>query len=165
MDIIDNESNRPLKYENRLWSFILNLEASVELNLDSNESLLNETVLAIDYVLEHLEKKTSTPGEIQKFLTLVFYAQATLVECYTKIVRLDRANEVRTRLLLRYLFLSSCKQESGGRMFVDSVDDRWPLPCEKEGNEVHLVGKMINEIKRFSLLLDDFPISFSLNSK
>ena len=100
MDIIDNESNRPLKYENRLWSFILNLEAFVELNLDSNEALLNETVLAIDYVLEHLEKKTSTPGEIQKFLTLVFYAQATLVECYTKIVRLDRANEVRTNFLL-----------------------------------------------------------------
>jgi hypothetical protein len=126
MDIIDNESNRPLKYENRLWSFILNLEAFVELNLETNEALLNETVLAIDYVLEHLEKKTSTPGEIQKFLTLVFYAQATLVECYTKIVRLDRANEVRTRFLLRYIFLS--RQKSRRKM---SEDVRYLQPCNR----------------------------------
>ncbi|CAF2575710.1 unnamed protein product [Rotaria sp. Silwood2] len=94
IDIIDNESNRPLKYENRLWSFILALEAFVELNIEYDENLLNEIALAIDYVLEHLEKKTSTPGDIHKFLTIVFYAQATLVECYTKIVKLDRANEV-----------------------------------------------------------------------
>jgi hypothetical protein len=94
MDIIDNESNRPLQYENRLWSFILTLEAFVELNVEYDENLLNEIVYAIDYVLEHLEKKTSTPGDIQKFLTIVFYAQANLVECYTKIVKLDRANQV-----------------------------------------------------------------------
>ncbi|CAF1476872.1 unnamed protein product, partial [Rotaria sordida] len=93
IDIIDNESNRPLKYENRLWSFILALETFVELNIEYDENLLNEIALAIDYVLEHLEKKTSTPGDIHKFLTMVFYAQATLVECYTKIVKLDRANQ------------------------------------------------------------------------
>ncbi|CAF3531455.1 unnamed protein product [Rotaria sp. Silwood1] len=93
IDIIDNESNRPLKYENRLWSFILALEAFVELNIEYDENLLNEIALAIDYVLEHLEKKTSTPGDIHKFLTMVFYAQATLVECYTKIVKLDKANQ------------------------------------------------------------------------
>ncbi|CAF1073906.1 unnamed protein product [Rotaria sordida] len=93
IDIIDNESNRPLKYENRLWSFILALETFVQLNIEYDENLLNEIALAIDYVLEHLEKKTSTPGDIHKFLTMVFYAQATLVECYTKIVKLDRANQ------------------------------------------------------------------------
>ncbi|CAF0795129.1 unnamed protein product, partial [Adineta ricciae] len=92
-DIIDNESNRVLQYETRLWSFILTLEAFVELNIEYDENLLNEIVLGIDYVLEHVEKKTSTPGDIHKFLTIVFYAQATLVECYTKIVKLDRANE------------------------------------------------------------------------
>jgi len=94
IDIIDTEANRPLQYENRLWSFVLTLEAFVELNIEYDEQLLNEVVLAIDYVLEHLEKKTSTPGDIHKFLTIVFYAQTTLVECYTKIVKLDRANEV-----------------------------------------------------------------------
>ena len=93
-DIIDNESNRVLQYETRLWSFILTLEAFVELNIEYDETLLNEIVLGIDYVLEHVEKKTSTPGDIHKFLTIVFYAQATLVECYTKIVKLDRANDV-----------------------------------------------------------------------
>ena len=96
MDIIDNESNRPLKYENRLWSFILILEIFVELNIDYDENLLNEIVYAIDYLLEHLEKKTSSPGDIQKLLTTVFYAQANLVECYTKILQLDRANQVTT---------------------------------------------------------------------
>ncbi|UJR29000.1 hypothetical protein I4U23_010218 [Adineta vaga] len=93
IDIIDNESNRPLQYENRLWSFILTLETFVELNIEYDENLLNEIVLAIDYLLEHVEKKTSTPGDIHKFLTIVFYAQATLVESYTKIIKLDRANE------------------------------------------------------------------------
>ncbi|CAF1949186.1 unnamed protein product [Rotaria magnacalcarata] len=93
IDLIDNESNRPLKYENRLWSFILGLEAFTELNIEYDENLLNEIAFAIDYVLEHLEKKTSTPGDIHKFLTMVFYAQATLVQSYTKIVKLDSANE------------------------------------------------------------------------
>ncbi len=64
IDIIDIESNRPLQYENRLWSFILALESFVELNIKYDESLLNEIVQAIDYILEHLEKKTSTPGDI-----------------------------------------------------------------------------------------------------
>ena len=95
LEIIDNESNRPLQYENRLWSFVLTLEAFIELNIEYDENLLNEIVHAIDYVLEHLEKKTSTPGDIQKFLTIVFYAQANLVECYTKITKLDQANQVR----------------------------------------------------------------------
>lgn len=129
MDIIDNESNRPLKYENRLWSFILNLEAFVELNLDSNEALLNETVLAIDYVLEHLEKKTSTPGEIQKFLTLVFYAQATLVECYTKIVRLDRANEVRTSFAFSLLWRQKTQRDT-------SQDVRYLQRCSRSFSDV-----------------------------
>ncbi|CAF3710337.1 unnamed protein product [Rotaria socialis] len=93
IDLIDNESNRPLKYENRLWAFILALEAFTELNIEYDEKLLNEIAFAIDYVLEHLEKKTSTPGDIHKFLTMVFYAQATLVQSYTKIVKLDSANE------------------------------------------------------------------------
>ena len=57
---------------------------------------MNEVAHAIDYVLEHLEKKSSTPGDIYKFLTIVFYAQTTLVECYTKIVKLDKANKVST---------------------------------------------------------------------
>ncbi len=94
LEIIDNESNRPLQYENRLWSFVLTLEAFIELNIEYDENLLNEIVHAIDYVLEHLEKKTSTPGDIQKFLTIVFYAQANLVECYTKLTKLDQANQV-----------------------------------------------------------------------
>ena len=98
IDIIDNELNRPLQYENRLWSFILTLEAFVELHIDYDEQLLNEIVLSIDYVLEHVEKKTSTLGEIHKFLTIVFYAQTTLVQCYTKIIKLERANEVSTLL-------------------------------------------------------------------
>lgn len=83
-----------MKYENRLWSFVLTLETFVELNIKYDENFLNEIVQAIDYVLEHLEKKTSTPGDIQKFLTIVFYAQTNLVECYTKIIQLDRANQV-----------------------------------------------------------------------
>jgi hypothetical protein len=74
------------------------------LNIEYDENLLNEVVLAIDYVLEHLEKKTSTPGDIHKFLTIVFYAQATLVECYTKIVKLDKANQVKTLLVPGFLF-------------------------------------------------------------
>ncbi len=83
-----------MQYENRLWSFVLILEAFIELNIEYDENLLNEIVHAIDYVLEHLEKKTSTPGDIQKFLTIVFYAQTNLVECYTRITKLDRANQV-----------------------------------------------------------------------
>lgn len=94
MEIIDHESNRPLQHENRLWSFILILEAFVELNLNYTEALLDQVVIAIEYIFEHLEKKTSTPGEIHKFVTIVFYAQATLVECYTRLVNFDRANEV-----------------------------------------------------------------------
>lgn len=94
MDIIDTESNRPFQYENRLWSLVLILEAFVELNLDYDENLLDEIVQAIDYLLEHLEKKTSTPSDIQKFLTMVFYTQASLVECYTKINQLDHAHQV-----------------------------------------------------------------------
>jgi hypothetical protein len=77
------------------------------LNIKYDEDLLNEVVLAIDYVLEHLEKKTSTPGDINKFLTIVFYAQATLVECYTKILKLDKANQVYSLDLysLQYFYL------------------------------------------------------------
>jgi hypothetical protein len=95
MEIVEIESNRPMQYENRLWSFILTLEAFVELNLDYDETLLDDVAVAIEHVLEHLEKKTSTPGEIHKLVTIVFYAQATLVDCYTKFVRFDRAHRVR----------------------------------------------------------------------
>ena len=55
---------------------------------------MNEIAHAIDYVLEHLENRPSTLGDIHKFVTIVFYAQASLVECYTKIVKLDKANKV-----------------------------------------------------------------------
>ena len=97
LEIVDNESNRPFQYENRLWIFILILESFVELNINYNETLLDQIVLAIDYIFEHLEKKTSSPSEIQKFLTIVFYAQATLVECYSKLMNFSRANQVSRR--------------------------------------------------------------------
>lgn len=119
MDIIDIESNRPFQYENRLWSLVLTLEAFVELNIDYDENLLNEIVHAIDYLLEHLEKKTSTPGDIQKFLTMVFYAQASLVECYTKINQLDHAHQVR----ISYILLRTTLEE----MNVSFLLNKWIL--------------------------------------